>query len=138
MAAMFERLTGGPHLIMLASCQTAAQNPAHAFRALAPALIASGVPAVLAMQDQVPLKTAREFSRVFYRRLLTHGLADLACNEARASLMTANLPGSTIPVLFSRLADNRLIAPLEGNQAASLDLQPFEPETVLHLCRLIF
>jgi formylglycine-generating enzyme required for sulfatase activity len=93
-------------------------------------LIAAGVPAVLAMQDQVPVNTAREFSRVFYRRLLAHGLVDLACNEARASLLTADLPGSAIPVLFSRLPDNRLIVPLESEQAVTLDLQSFEPETI--------
>jgi hypothetical protein len=79
------------------------------FRGFAPALFREGrIPAVLAMQDLVAVATAREFSRIFYAQLLTHGQVDLACNQARASIITANIGGSAIPVLFSRLQDNQL------------------------------
>ncbi len=98
-------------LIFLASCQTASRSPADAFRGFAPALIKAGVPAVLAMQDLIPVETARGFSRAFYAELLEHGQVDRACNGARAALLTARLPGSSIPVLFSRLIDNQLLAP---------------------------
>ena len=61
------------------------------------------------MQDLVSVETAAAFSRTFYQRLLLHGQADLAANEARAAIMTARLPGASIPVLFSRLQSGRLL-----------------------------
>jgi hypothetical protein len=96
-------------LVFLASCQTATNSPADAFRAVAPALVAAGVPAVLAMQDLVPVETARAFSQTFYRQLIAHGQVDLASNEARSALMTAGLPGAAIPVLFMRLRSGALL-----------------------------
>jgi CHAT domain-containing protein len=96
-------------LVFLASCQTATRSPADAFRGFAPSLVAAGVPAVLAMQDLVPVDTAREFSRTFYQQLLQHGQVDLASNEARSALLTAKLPGAAIPVLFVRLRSGELL-----------------------------
>ena len=95
-------------LIFLSACQSASQSPADAFRGLAPRLITAGVPAVVAMQDLVPVQTARDFARSFYQRLLAHGQVDMACNEARSALISANIAGSAIPVLFSRLLNNQL------------------------------
>lgn len=108
LAEMLQRQGRLPHLIFLASCYGAARSPADAFRGLGPTLVRAGLPAVLAMQEAVPVETARTFSRIFYRRLLGHGQVDLASNEARATLLTADLPGSSIPVLFSRLPENQL------------------------------
>ncbi|MEZ4674000.1 MAG: CHAT domain-containing protein [Caldilineaceae bacterium] len=96
-------------LVFLASCQTAERSPADAFRGFAPKLVQSGVPAVLAMQDLVPVATARAFGTTFYRQLLQHGQVDLAANEARAHLLTAKLSGASIPVLFMRLRDGLLL-----------------------------
>lgn len=96
-------------LVFLASCQTATRSPADAFRGLAPRLVAAGVPSVLAMQDLVPAPTAQAFTATFYRQLLQHGLVDLATNEARASLLTARLPGAAIPALFMRLRSGELL-----------------------------
>jgi hypothetical protein len=95
-------------LVYLSSCQTAVRSPADAFRGLAPQLVSSGVPAVLAMQDLVPVVTAHEFSRTFYRELLDHGEADRASNAARSSLLTAGIRGAAIPVLFMRLRFGQL------------------------------
>jgi hypothetical protein len=95
-------------LVYLSSCQTATRNPAEAFRGLAPRLVAAGVPAVLAMQDLVPVKTAGDFSRTFYRELMEHGQADRAANAARATVMSARLPGAAIPVLFLRVRSGQL------------------------------
>ena len=96
-------------LVFLASCQTAARSPADAFRGLAPRLVQAGVPAVLAMQDLVPVDTARAFATTFYRQLLQHGQVDLATNEARSHLLTVNLSGASIPALFMRLRDGALL-----------------------------
>jgi hypothetical protein len=116
-AAMLARQLAEPNvknedklrLVFLASCQTATRSPADAFRGLAPSLVAAGTPAVLAMQDLVPVDTARAFARAFYQQLLQHGLVDLAGNQARSALLTAGLPGAAIPVLFMRLRSGELL-----------------------------
>ncbi|MEI2692691.1 MAG: NB-ARC domain-containing protein [Anaerolineae bacterium] len=112
LAEMIRRLGADnrPRLVFLSSCQTAQQDPGDAFRGLAPALIRAGVPAVLAMQGYVPMKTAQPFAAEFYSRLLEHGLLDLACNRARSHLISAHLPDASLPVLFSRLPGGRLLA----------------------------
>ena len=71
-------------------------------------LIAAGLPAVLAMQERVPIATAQAFAGSFYRRLLAHGVVDLAANEARSHVITTRLPGASIPVLLMRLTDGQL------------------------------
>lgn len=97
-------------LVFLASCQTATRSPADAFLGLAPRLVAAGVPAVVAMQGLMPVKTAQTFAGTFYRQLLEHGEVDLAANEARSSLLSDGLPGASIPVLFMRLCSGQLFS----------------------------
>jgi hypothetical protein len=98
-------------LVFLASCETATRSPKDAYRGFGPKLIDAGVPAVLAMQDQVSVETARAFTRTFYQQLLHHGWVDLAANQARSALLTEDLPGAHVPVLFMRLKDGQLLAP---------------------------
>ena len=130
--AMLSNLQGNlPHLLFLAACQGATQDTtAKANLGLAPRLVQVGLPAVLAMQDKVQVQTARTFSQVFYRQLLRHGLVDLATNQARAAIMTAELPDQAIPVLFSRLVDNRLLIEPDPDSLPIIERQPSEPETV--------
>ncbi len=96
-------------LVFLASCETATTSSADAFRGLAPMLVQAGVPAVVAMQDLVPVTTARSFAGTFYRKLLEHGCIDLASNQARSGVLTLGLPGPHIPVLFMRLRSGELL-----------------------------
>jgi hypothetical protein len=111
-AEMLARQRESLRLVFLASCQTATRSPADAFRGFAPQLISAGVPAVVAMQDLVPVETARAFATTFYRRLLGHGLVDVAANEARSVLVSGDMAGSwSVPVLFSRVPEGRLVAP---------------------------
>jgi formylglycine-generating enzyme required for sulfatase activity len=130
LADMVGRLAHKPHLVYLSSCQTATRDVGDAFRGFAPKLLAAGVPAVVAMQEAVKVITAQAFARTFYRVLFEDGLADLAANLARAALLTGDLPGSSIPVLFSRLPDNRLLARLPEGAQPVIETRPFEPETV--------
>lgn len=108
------QLSGAAHeddrlrLVYLSSCETAARDCSDAFRGMAPRLVASGVPAVLAMQDVVPVKTALAFGKAFYTALLDHGQIDRAANAARSSLLTAGIRGAGIPVLFMRLHSGQL------------------------------
>jgi hypothetical protein len=116
-AAMLARCLAGAgrdnenplRLVFLSSCETAARSPAGAFLGLAPRLVEAGLPAVVAMQDLLPVPTSRTFSATFYRRLMDHGQVDLACNQARSAILTAGLPGAAIPVLFMRLQSGQLL-----------------------------
>ena len=65
------------------------------------------------MQDRVRVETAQKFATTFYQQLLQDGQVDLACNEARSTLLTAQLPGAAIPVLFMRLRTGQLFASAE-------------------------
>ena len=108
-----ERLLGGvraaaipPLLINLTTCESGRTD---GFLPLAPRLVAeAGAQVVLAMNGPIQVATARLFTRQFYRRLLEHGLVDLAANEARAQIHDQADWG--VPVLFSRLTDNRLLS----------------------------
>ncbi len=97
-----------PRLIFLAACQSATRSTADAFLGLGPSLVKAGVPAVVAMQDFVAIKTARKLSLAFYRRLVEHGMVDCALNEARSTLLTARQPDAAVPVLFMRLKSGQL------------------------------
>jgi hypothetical protein len=97
-----------PRLIFLASCHTATRSTADAFLGLAPKLVTAGVPAVIAMQDFVAIKTARKLSMIFYRRLIEHGMVDCALNQARSILLTAGRLDAAVPVLFMRLKSGQL------------------------------
>ena len=108
-------------MMFLASCETACISGS---TGLAPKLLEGGVPTVVAMHGKVPVRTAHQFSRVFYQELLAHGEVDRASNRARATLRTTANPGGEIPVLFSRLLDGLLFAEPE-KQVNLDDLQKF-------------
>lgn len=106
--AMIERLSPTLRLVVLMSCHSAARSPTDARAGLTPQLLAAGVPAVLAMQDLVPIDTAHAFTLAFYRELWLAGDIDRAANRARAVVLTARLSGDAIPVLYSAHTSNRL------------------------------
>lgn len=111
---------GHLRLVYLDSCETAMRDSADAFRGFGPALVRAGVPAVIAMQEAVAVRTSRKFTSTFYSSLLDHGLVDLACNQARATILTERLPGAGIPVLFMRLPGGQLL----GKRGQVLGDQP--------------
>jgi hypothetical protein len=106
--AMLARQGVRPHLVVLAACESATVATEDAYVALGPQLIQRGVPAVVAMRGKISQASARTFSRTLYERLLAHGVVDLAMNEARSTLVTAECPDAAVPVLFMRLKDGRL------------------------------
>jgi hypothetical protein len=106
-----EGLPQPPRLVSLTACQSAGpgrstDNKAHL--ALAPDLVRSGVPAVLAMNGKVSQLTAAEFYTRFFVELQKHGGVDRAMSTARRTVK--NLPRSDwwMPVLYMRLAAGRL------------------------------
>lgn len=97
-----------PACCFLAACESAARSRFDALAPLGPALVdAGGVHAAVAMTDLVGLKTAQSFAAHFYTRLLTHGLVDVAVNEARA--LVQDEWDWAVPVLFMRVPDGRLL-----------------------------
>lgn len=111
LAELVARQAESPRLVFLAACQTATRSPAEAFRGFAPRLIAARVPAVVAMQDIVPIDAAREFTRTFYRQILRHGQVDLATNEGRSALLSGRDNSWAVPVLYSKVPDGIIMEP---------------------------
>ncbi len=108
-----------PSLCFLAACESAARNRHDALVPLGPALVERcGVLAVIAMADRVGTDTARLFTSQFYTRLLHHGLADLATNEARALVQDQWDWG--VPVLFCRLPDSQIVDFPVGRSIAAI------------------
>lgn len=101
-----------PHLVFLSACETARRDPeaVHPFIGLGPKLVKAGVPAVVAMQDVVPMPLARQLTGDFYQGLLEHGVVDQALNQARLLLFEREEVDWAIPVLFMRLKEGQLFA----------------------------
>jgi tetratricopeptide (TPR) repeat protein len=100
-----------PQLAFLAACESGKREAKEGrpFVGLGPKLLQAGVPAVVAMQDVVPMDLARQLTADFYRNLLIHGQIDLALNQARLLLFDTEEVDWAIPVLFSRLINNALV-----------------------------
>ena len=101
-----------PRLVVLASCQSAgvgddaATGDKGVLAALGPRLAEAGVPAVLAMQGNVTMKTLAVFLPAFFRDLARDGQIDLAMAKARGAVR--DRPDAWMPVLFMRLRTGRL------------------------------
>ena len=107
-SGMLARQGVQPQLVFLSVCQSAAAPRGEVLASLAPQLVRSGIPAVVAMRGQLSMRTAQEITRSFYRGLVEHGLADRALNQARNAVLSAQLPGAATPVLFMHLTSGRL------------------------------
>jgi hypothetical protein len=97
-----------PRLMVLASCQsagTAAELRASDFQgalaALGPRLAQAGIPAVVAMQGDVSMKTVAQFMPTFFSELVRAGQVDRAVAAARSRVRER--PDAWMPVLFLRL-----------------------------------
>jgi hypothetical protein len=103
----------GLRFVFLQSCQSAAPTPGQPpFVGIGPTLVRLGVPAVVAMQDFVPMDDARVFAAAFYRSLMRAGVVDTAVNEARQAIFRKKQDDSySIPVLFMRLRNGLLWQP---------------------------
>jgi hypothetical protein len=108
----FSGLGDPPALVVLMACQSASMNAdqVHPLVGLAPQLVRMGVPAVIAMQDVLPMAATRVLTEELYGALLDHGQVDVALNQARAALSTGTSADWATPVLFTRLAGGRLLA----------------------------
>ncbi|MFW6070468.1 MAG: CHAT domain-containing protein [bacterium] len=100
---------GLPHCAFLATCEGAAPEAEVGLGSLAQRLVRDlGLPAVVAMTDQVSTTTAFALAEQFYRRLRTHGEVDLALVQACASLADAG--DVLVPALYTRLVTRALFS----------------------------
>jgi hypothetical protein len=96
-----------PKLVVLASCESAGNEGGNALSALGPRMVeAGGIPAVLAMQGKISMKTVEQFMPRFFEELRQEGYIDLALSGARGAVR--DNPDSWMPVLFMRLKSGRL------------------------------
>jgi hypothetical protein len=111
-----DQLPQVPRLIVLSACQSAGKaeewtsTDAGALSALGPRLAEAGVPAVIAMQGDVKMKTVELFMPAFFEELLreeNEGQIDRALAAARGDLV-GQQPDWWAPALFMRLDDGRI------------------------------
>ncbi|MCP4395901.1 MAG: CHAT domain-containing protein [bacterium] len=101
-----------PRLIVLASCQSAGTgDDSHTedggvLAALGPRLADANIPAVIAMQGNITIKTVNEFMPVFFKELMKDGQIDLAMTVARSAVL--NRHDWWVPALFMRLKSGRI------------------------------
>ena len=114
-----------PSLVFLNSCRSAGSGDGAttqdggALAALGPRLARAGVPAVIAMQSNLTVASAREFAAAFFEEFATTSIVDAAVAAARGDIR--GRPDWWVPVLFSRLRSGRLRYPsgfLGGDEAA--------------------
>lgn len=106
-------------LVFLNTCQGAAvssrqvERSGRGFVGMAPAILAAGVPAVIAMQYALREDIAIQFADTFYRRLTGGewaGHVDIAVTLARHACLLNHPddPGFATPVLYLRSPDGRI------------------------------
>jgi hypothetical protein len=115
-SALVERLRDlprMPRLVVLASCQSAGAGEGlpgggddGALAALGPRLAEVGVPAVVAMQGSISMRTMDRFVPTLFRELRRDGQIDRAMAVARGAVRQR--PDWWMPVLFMRLKSGRI------------------------------
>lgn len=97
-------------LIVLNACRTGAGAERNPFSGLAPALMQSGFPAVLAMQHPISDVAAITFSEAFYRRIGAGDPLDSAVSEGRLAIYSQDRFSAewSIPALFMRVPDGAI------------------------------
>jgi hypothetical protein len=99
-------LENRPRLVVLASCQSAGRGKGDVLSALGPRLAAAGIPAVLAMQDNLTMATSAKLMPVFFSELQKDGQIDRALSAARG--LVRDQTDWWVPALFMRLKSGRL------------------------------
>jgi CHAT domain-containing protein/SIR2-like protein len=95
-----------PRLIVLVSCQSAGDGSVELVHAIGPSLATEGIPAVVAMQGNISMETARTFLRVLFENMQEDGRIDRAVAIARGAVR--GHPDWWTPVLFLRIASGSI------------------------------
>ena len=97
-----------PHLVFLSACHSGALSAGDVLVGFGPALVAAGIPAVVAMQDAVSLPTAQRATFIFYTALMRYGAVDRALNWARRNVLAAGRSDLGAPALLMHLQDGQI------------------------------
>ena len=121
-AAAFRQIVGrrGTDLVFLNACETGRGGRVSFNTGVAPALVAAGVPAVVANQYAVLDSAATTFARELYAALARGRSLGDATREARVSIGHSVGSGSldwAVPVLFAREPGASLRPPRRGGPA---------------------
>ncbi len=103
----------GIRLVFLNACETGRGGRADFNRGVAPALVAGGLPAVVANQYKVLDVSATAFAQVFYRLLAQGGSIGESAREARIAVnysISAEDIDWAVPVVYARAPSDRLCA----------------------------
>jgi hypothetical protein len=120
-----------PSLVVLASCQSGGDGESGttdegALAALGPRLAEIGIPAVVAMQGNVSMKTVASFMPVFFKELRRDGCVDRAMSVARRAIPDREPSEAWAPVLFMRSRSGRVwyVPGFAGDGAAGFKQWP--------------
>jgi CHAT domain-containing protein len=98
-------------LISLATCESGKSDDPQGFVGIAPKLVQRGVPAVIAMQYDITIETAKVFFEDFYTSIAAKKSVDWAVQSARKAISQefglANRAFAT-PVLYMRAEDGKI------------------------------
>ena len=110
-ASMFLGADDHLGLVSLATCESAKSDSPQGFLGIAPRIVQRGVPAVIAMQYSVFIKTAQIFLEDFYTSLAASKPLDWAVQAARNAIsqdLGLDNREFATPVLFMRAKDGRV------------------------------
>ncbi len=103
-------------LVLFAACQSGSgeQMAGRPLAGLAPTFLRAGIPAVVAMQDEISVRAAATFTKTFYDELMTHGYLDTAVVEARREMERCAPSGAewAVPVLYLQSDEARFLRPV--------------------------
>jgi len=116
LAGQVADFAGRIRIVVVNACQSARPGVLEPGLGVAHALVATGVPAVVAMQFPVSDQAALSFSRSLYRSLAENEPVDAAVADGRQAIqleVRGDTMAAATPVLFLSVEDGRLFAPAE-------------------------
>jgi hypothetical protein len=111
------RLEDLPRLVVLHLVQPRTDDFTATFDRLAPVLVRSGIPAVLAMRYPIPATIAKDFIKKFYQRLARGTRLGEAVQQARSSLFAGSGSRDRLfggPVLYMQSVDEEFVSVTTG------------------------
>jgi len=127
--------THSVRLVFLNACLAGSSSQQAPFTTVGPQLLQIGIPAVLAMQFEIPDEDAREFASYVYEELLGGrypGAIDAAVGYARSNLYALN-PASFsygVPVLWLNAEDGLIFSLPRGQRLKAQSQSEPQPEVV--------
>ncbi|MEO1592616.1 MAG: CHAT domain-containing protein [Cyanobacteria bacterium J06632_22] len=126
-------VNNGVKLAVFNSCRgayTADENTGWQEQNLAQALVNRGIPAVIAMAEQIPDDVAIDFTKLLYRNLRKGSPIDLTLNRTRQALLTSYSSRQhywALPILSMQPSFNGYLSSADSAVADEFDQMLFQP-----------